>query len=394
MFDNTYKIAVDISSIPFVWEYRSRMIQSIIRYAQEHTRWQLFFNDKNIALAHRFTEFEDLVELGVDGLLFFGSTKDKLQRVKALNIPAVTLSQTFQETFCSSVRSDNNEIGKIAATYFIEKGYDTFAFSGGEEYWTKEREEGFVKTLRQYDLNCSVLNFEFDNDPRSAGGIRLSENLRKWLAGLPKPVAILACNDVRGLHITEACLDLEIHVPNQVAVLGVDNSSILCGGSRPPLSSVDPNAERTGFEAAALMDQIIRKKIRQPIRLTIPPKGVVPRMSTDIFAFTDEAVAKAFVFIRDHLSEPMGVEEVIEASGISRGQLERRFFATFKRTIHEDITLRRLQKVKDYLSGTSLSLNEIAQLTGFRRATYLSQVFNAHMGISPGAWRKTNVFKY
>lgn len=393
MNDHTFKIAIDVSDTPFTWDYSVRCIQSIVRFAQEHTRWQLYFNHSDITLSHRFTEFKDLKKLGVDGLFFFGASAEKRRQAKALGIPAIKFIQNVEETHFSSVISDNRAIGELAANYFQEKGYQHFAYSGAKDYWASLRERGFVDTLQKSGLDCRILNYDFDHIPDSSIGMNFFENIKRWVAAIPKPAAILGCNDIRALHIFEACLSLNLHVPDEIAILGVDNSSIICGGSNPPISSIDPNAERIGFEAAAMMDRILRKECPNPSHLLIPPKGVVARRSTDVYAFSDEAVLRAFSYIRDHLAEPIGINDVINASGTTRYFLEKRFFATFRRTIHEDIILRRIEKLKDLLANTSLSLDEIAKLTGFRRANYMTQIFKKHIGQSPGAYRKSHGVK-
>jgi LacI family transcriptional regulator len=165
---------------------------------------------------------------------------------------------------------------------------------------------------------------------------------------------------------------------------------MICESRLPSLSSVEQNTELVGYEAAALLDRLLSNRKLTERQVVVPPKGIVTRMSSDILAVDDQAVAKGLLYIRDNLGEQFGISDVVRASGVSRSNLEHRFRDRLHRSINTEIRQRRLAKARNLLLDTMLSLEEIARLSGFRRATYFSNIFQDEYGLSPGAWRRKN----
>ena len=209
----------------------------------------------------------------------------------------------------------------------------------------------------------------------------------RWIATLPKPVGIMACYDSRGQQVLDACRSAGLAVPDEVAVIGVDNDELLCELASPPLSSVVPNAHRAGYVAAARLDRLMAGKKVTPMAELIPPLGVANRHSTDAFALDDRAIVRAVRMIREHACEGINVSDVLKTVPLSRRVLEQRFQKLLGRTPREEILQVRLARVKQLLGETELALYQIAERTGFEHVEYLSVVFKRETGVTPSAWR-------
>jgi LacI family transcriptional regulator len=206
---------------------------------------------------------------------------------------------------------------------------------------------------------------------------------------LPKPLAVFGYNDCVAADIIDACDDAGLLVPEAVAVMGVDNDTILCECVRVPLSSVCHDLEGMAYQAAALLDRLMagRKPPKGIIR--VPPTGLVTRRSTDILAVDNLQVARALRYIQDLYTNPLlGVEAVVAATDLSRRPLERAFRQEMKRTLNEEIVRVRMEKVKDLLTTTSMKVVEVAAATGFTRPSHLFRTFRKQLGLSPNTYRK------
>lgn len=383
------KIALDIVDTSFIENYRLQAYYGVIRYAREHTSWRLMFNIDCFSLTNKFAVYEDLPRLGADGLIFLSQDHSVLDRIVATRLPAVSITNVPAGYNFPSALSDDVEVGRLAAHHMIERGFRYFGFCGSHSgQWAQMRLEGYRQALNEVGLDCEIHSYDQQLERNYARDTELARELRHWIDQLPKPVAIMGDHDTRALHILEACQELELEVPGEVAILGVDNNVMICDSRLPSLSSVEQNSERVGYEAASLLDRMLSNKRLKAEQIVVPPKGIVTRMSSDILAVDDPALATALLYIRDHLSEPFGIVDVVRASGISRSNLENRFRLRLKRSINQEIRIRRLKKAQQMLRDTMLSMEEIAKMAGFRRATYFSNFFAAQTGMSPGSWRR------
>jgi LacI family transcriptional regulator len=385
------KIALDIGVTSFVENYRIRAYHGVLRYAREHTSWRLLFNVRSFSLTLKFRKYEDLLELGADGMIFLDSDPWVLDRIRDLGLPAVSLTNVPEGYDFPSSLSDDFEVGRIAGDHFIERGFRYFGFTGSDRnLWARQRLAGFRERLALHGYDCEVFSYDPDATDNTDADLKIARAMRHWVQKIPKPVGILGENDTRALHILEACQSLELEIPNAVAILGVDNNQMICESRLPSLSSVEQNTELVGYEAAALLDRLLSNRKLTERQVVVPPKGIVTRMSSDILAVDDQAVAKGLLYIRDNLGEQFGISDVVRASGVSRSNLEHRFRDRLHRSINTEIRQRRLAKARNLLLDTMLSLEEIARLSGFRRATYFSNIFQDEYGLSPGAWRRKN----
>jgi LacI family transcriptional regulator len=224
-------------------------------------------------------------------------------------------------------------------------------------------------------------------------GAEDAEAISTWLSSLEPPTGLFVCNDIRGQQVLNACRGLSFLVPDDLAVIGVDDDDAICPLSDPPLSSVRPDAEQVGYRAAEILDALINgntfngKPSPESVEL-ISPKGVVERTSTQVIAVEDRELARVCRFIRQHACDGINVNDVADFTSLSRRQLERRFRAELNRTPHEEITAVQVSKVKQLLMETSMTLEQIATLSGYSHKESLSAVFKREVGETPGEYRR------
>lgn len=286
------------------------------------------------------------------------------------------------------VRIDNRKVGGMAAEYFLERGLRSFAvfrerFSMA---FSVDRAEGFRRRLRESRQEC----VEFDAESITMSLTRWEVgvlDIGRWLAGLPKPVGVLADTDAGGYDLMMVCNRLRLRVPDEVAVISVGSDPTVCELASPQLSAVDIGGRRMGYEAARLL----HRQFRDPSRrddVFLDALAIHERGSSDIFAGKDAAITAARCFIRDHARERIGVDEVTRAAGISRRALEIRFKDATGMTVASEIRRVRLEEAQRLLATTDVPVAEVAERSGFAEPQRLSEAFVAQFGKSPREWRR------
>ena len=212
--------------------------------------------------------------------------------------------------------------------------------------------------------------------------------LTKWLRHLPKPVGLFCCNDTRAYQVLDVCNTGNIAVPEEVAVLGVDNDGVECEISNPPLSSIDPNAARVGFEAASLLDRLIRGEKLRSARIMVPPARVVARRSTDVIAIQDSDVAEVVQHVRRNALRPIVLEDFVNVLNLSRSTLERWFHRYLGHSMKDEIVSIRMKHIQGLLLSTDQSLEEIAVSAGYEHVETMSRIFKRSVGLNPGEYRR------
>src|SRR5690606_5864941 len=247
----------------------------------------------------------------------------------------------------------------------------------------RARARAFADCARQHDTTAAV--FEIEHRRR-----RAPERMRlmEWLRALPKPVGVLAWYDIAGRELLEACKAADVRVPDEVAVLGVDNDELFCNITSPPLSSVQPDTMQTGYLAATILDRLMAGQYQAPVVRRIPPLRVAARRSSDIFSVEDPLVAQALRYIREHASTAIGVTAVLRHVGLSRRALDHRFVRLVGRTVHQEIVRARMAQVADLLTSTDWPLQRVADRLQFPHAEYMGVMFKKHTGRSPGEYRR------
>ncbi|MCA9007909.1 MAG: substrate-binding domain-containing protein, partial [Planctomycetaceae bacterium] len=253
--------------------------------------------------------------------------------------------------------------------------------------WSRWREAHFLECIQKAGFDCHT--YPQSTSRKQSLPWEVEQNrLAEWIRALPKPVGVMACYDIKAQQLLDVCRTINVSVPEEVAIIGVDNDEILCNLSEPPLSSVIPNTKLTGYEAAALLDRMIAgKKVSSEAQL-IKPLGIATRQSTDIQAIDDKLISDAVRLIRQQACDGINVQDVLKSIPLSRRVLESRFQKIIGRSPHEEIMRIRLDRVKQLLEETELSLIEIAERTGFRHAEYLNVAFKKQTGTTPGTYRR------
>jgi LacI family transcriptional regulator len=296
-----------------------------------------------------------------------------------------------------SVQPDNLEVGRIGARHFIDRGYRHLAFCGPADWsWTRRRGTAFRETALRAGCTCDLFlpahsggyHHRFESAARPAQTWARAGELRDWVNGLPKPVGIMGCHDQRAAHVLEACRILKIQVPQEVAVVGVDNNEMICESQYPPLTSIDLNGSRTGYEAAAMLDRLLSGLPLPERHVMIPPKEVVARMSSDILAVENETVVDALRFIQKNFDQMISVDAVARFVGISKSNLEALFRKSLGGSVGEEIRRCRLERIQVLLLDRSLNLKAIAQQVGLRSSSYLVSFFEHQTGETPRSWRR------
>lgn len=369
--------------------YGRRTLSGIARYVREHRPWAIFLQERS--LGDKCPDW--LKDWKGEGVIARLETRQIAEAVRRLGVPVVDVRYLLRIPGVPCVRPDDLAATRLAFEHLRERGFRQFAFCGfnGADY-SDGRRDAFVQCAAAAGLPChvyvdSVKLHHASTLGYEARGLKDGDNVARWLERLPKPVGLMACNDIRGQQVLTACRAAEIAVPEQVAVIGVDNDEMLCELSDPPLSSVSLDTERIGYEAAALLDQMIAgKKPKEPLIL-VQPAGVVTRRSTDVLAIEDRHITTATRFIREHACEGIDVTDVLKFVPLSRSTLERRFLRVLGRSPKEEIMRARIVRAKQLLAETDFTLAQVADKVGFEHPEYLSVIFKKKTGLTPGDYR-------
>lgn len=311
-------------------------------------------------------------------------------RLAHLRVPVVNTSSMITAWRGPLVDVDHSEVGRLAAEHLLDRGFRQFGFLGSAKGGcSMGRAVGFTQRLAQAGFTPSVCHAEYRPVPvLNASWKGLDRSVREWLVKLPKPVGVLASHDKPGRDLAETCHQLGLRVPDEVAILGVDDDEFECRLCHPPLSSVHNPGVQIGYQAARLLDQLMSGESPPHLRIAIPPTHVVARQSTETTAVDDPDVAAALIWIRDHLSEHISVDGVVRAIGGCRRTLERRFRAALGDSILERMRRMRIERAKHLLAETDLKLSVIAQQCGVGSAARLAVLFKEMTGHAPSAFRR------
>jgi LacI family transcriptional regulator len=371
--------------------YDRLIIAGVAQFARERTRWSLYVEEDPLQ------KLPDLGRWHGQGIIANFDDRRVARAIRGLGIPVVGVGGGYGWHDAASgipyIYTDNAAIGRLGAEHLLACGFETLAFCGYPRTttsgWSEERAAAFAEACAKAGRPCHAFTGRHGNARRWAD---LQGELARWLAQLPKPLGLMACNDVRARHVLEACRTLGLRVPHDVAVIGVDDDEFACELSDPPLSSVAQAARRVGYEAARLLDRNLRpspKEPRQPrpVRLVVPPIGVVPRRSTDTLTVADPVIAATIRSIRERATRGLGIADLVRDSGLSRWQLEKRFQRVVGRSLHEDILSARLAEARRLVTTTDMPLKTVAPRAGLSSVTYMTTLFRRHFGMTPATMR-------
>lgn len=369
--------------------YGRGVLAGIANYVKAHESWKIYQTERRLCDGAPGW----LKNWQGDGIIARIENRELLGAIRKLGVPVVDLFEHRSTEGIPGVITDNRAIAHLAADHLIERGLKHFAYCGLPGIYSSEaRGECFVDYLNRLGYEVSV----YDN-PRQPGTsfisasedheLRCEETVATWVSSLPKPVGLMACNDLRAHQVLMACSDRNIAVPEELAVIGVDNDELICELCHPPLSSIEQNSEGVGYQAAGLLDRLLDGEAPPADPIRVEPLAVVPRQSTDIVAVGDADVAAAVYFIRSRACDGIQVSDVVQHVHVSRSTLERRFSKLLGRSPKAEILRVRLDRVKHLLAMTDYPLGKIARLAGFEYMESMCECFKRVTGQTLGEYR-------
>lgn len=364
--------------------YGRGLLEGIHRHVREHDPWTILLPEHGRGLPplQKLARWQGDAVIARIETPAIAAAIDKLRRKTGIPVIDVSAARLLRDV--PYVETDDAAIARLAADHFIERDFRHLAFLGDDRFrWSGNRRDAFAAAAGQ---GRAVTVYEPPRRVRPGSGE--DDAIEAWLVSLPKPVGLFTCYDIRGRQALEACRRAGLSVPDEVAVLGVDDDAVLCGLSSPPLSSVIPDAVGAGRLAAELLEALLRGERLERDEWLLPPVGIATRQSTDVLAIDDELVVAAVRYIREHACEGIKVADVVRGLGTGRRVLENRFTKRVGHTPHEEIARMQFRRVEQLLRETELPLAVIATRAGFRHTEYMTVAFAKRHGMPPSQWRK------
>lgn len=370
--------------------YGRGILHGIARYVHTNGPWSCFTQERELQ-----SGIPDwLKNWKGDGIIARIEDQRTARALLKLGVPVVDVLGNARFDGIPFFDTDAKAVARIAGDFFLRAGFNHFAYCGYRRIaFSDRRESAFQEYIVSHGFKVAV--FSPLTQLKGRGHIQAIEQsglgaeaaIAEWLRRQPRPLALFACNDIRAQQVLNACREHGIRVPEEVAVMGVDNDDVLCSLCEPQLSSIEPDTERIGYEAAALLDQMMRGRKVTTKCVLIPPIRIVERTSTDVVALEDSITVNAVRFIRDHVHEGIAVKDVMAHVNRSRSDLEQRFRKWLKTSVRTEILRRRLDRVCSLLQQTNLNLEEIARRSGFSTSAHLCRLFQSRFKQSPTRFR-------
>lgn len=360
-------------AVDTVGSYGREVLHGVMEFCHRNPHWV-------IAMAPRLWVYDELPEpdkWSVDGMIIQAHSQAMVDRVRDAATPAINVANMrVIERPLPTVVPDDPAVGRMAAEYLLTLNVPHYAICN--------------QSIAQYSvLRCDAFKQAMAEAGRSVDEYDASgrEDLGSWIAGLAKPTAIFCCNDNWAHRVLSAARQRDLRVPDDVAVLGVDDDELLNTIGALPLSSIAIPAAKIGYEAARLLEEEIEGR-SAPLLTTLPPLCVVPRATTDVANVDDPKVMQAIGFIKANVGRPIQVDDVLEHLSMSRRSLERRFRAAIGRSVATEVRRCHIERAKQLLTNTTLSIEEVSKASGFSNVTLMGVVFRRHVGDSPSAFRR------
>ncbi|HEV2970824.1 MAG TPA: DNA-binding transcriptional regulator [Pirellulales bacterium] len=365
------------------------LLAGIAAYSMTHGPWTFYHEERSI---------DDPIPRGLrawtpDGCI--GRIWPTLEKqVRQLGVPSVNVLYENTLAGIPNMAPNDTLVAQAAVHHLLDRGLRQFAFCGFRGLrFSEQRKLAFREALGARGYPVSV--FEDGGARRTVGLVAFEQKwlqqlgrMETWLRGLPKPVGLMACNDVRAYQVSNACREIGLAVPDEVAIIGVDNDPTLCELATPPLTSIDPNPAKVGYEAAALLHRMIENKSPAPKEVLIEPTGIVARRSSDVLAIPDRDVVDAVRFVRDRACQGLTVEELVEHTAVSRSTLDRWFTKCLGHSASDEITHVRIERAKELLATTNLVVEEVSRLAGFSHPETMYRLFKENCNQTPSEFRK------
>ncbi len=366
-------------------------LMGIRSYAHTQDDWHLissppaFFRSPGGSLDLHFMQ-----EWTGSGIITSTANEEELLAIRKMKIPAVNILMGSKERFgVPRVAVDDYKVGRMAAEHLLSRGLRSLAFLGRKEPWFSQlRHRGFAERLAEVGQSAKTLLQGPDKQTRQSWLGRVDE-IAQWVASLPHPTGVFAVHDYRAQLLLDACYMAGLRVPEDIAVIGVDNDENICDHSIPSLSSVACNQEKIGWEAAALLGRMLKGEVAPVSDLLVDPDRVVARQSTDRLYCSDAATQRALDLMSEQIAKPFNIEELAEQVGVSKRTLETRFRDNLQASPHEYLTKMRVQRAEALMSKPGKrTIEQTAIECGFGSVSAFYGVFKRFTGESPAKFRK------
>jgi LacI family transcriptional regulator len=367
-------------AVPTAAEWGARIVRGAMEYARtQGNRWELLFQASDTQDPRKMLSFGD-----PDAIILHPPVPKCIDIARALHKPVVLVGDVGHLADWPCVSEDNLAVGRLAMEHLASKGFMHFAYWGhAGAVYSETREKGYFEAALAAGMTIHPPRFSsYAKRPKPPA------DFEAWLARLPRPCALFLADCNLAAQAAWACRHLGIRVPEELAILGVNNDTLLCDITAPPLSSIEQNSRTVGYEAGAMVDDTLDGKTIEPRVRLVPPSGVVERQSTESLAISDPQVAEAMVFVRNFATEGITPRDVLEKVAASRTSLELRFKEFVGRTIFQEIMRVRMQQARTLLRETDWNIDTVAGRCGFSDATYFATAFRREHGRSPSAYRR------
>jgi len=362
--------------------YEHRMHRGVAEYARQ-ANWALDTTMAHYGHPPAFWQGDGVLTLALP------DRRDLIRYLRRLDLPIVALTGDVDGIATARVMLDNHRIGRIAAEHLLERGFQHLAFYKCTDYTdVRDREAGFAAAVAEAGLRHTCLNWYAAS--RRSPRLNPVRWLKRQLLDLPRPLGVMAQSDHRAYFLLNVCEAARIRVPEEAAVVGVDNDEYTCEFAPVPITSVESNRQELAYQGAALLDALMRGQSPPSQPLLIPPTGLVVRRSSDILAIEHPEVAKALGFIWQHFPKRIGVTDVVAVPAMSRCSLYRAFERLVGRTIREELERKRLEYARRLLLTSPHKVAHVARLSGFQSGEQFCRAFARVIGTTPSEFRRQN----
>lgn len=364
-------------------EFDRKLMRGIMKYSKENGPW-LFYRMKPQIYSGKDRE-EQVIKWAkkwnADAIIGrWNETKSSL--LEELNIPVVLQNNRMRSSIYSNLTGDYEGTGIMAAEYFRKKFFINYAYFGVRNIiWSEERYVGFKSEVLKDKANF----FEYKEDPNAEED---REKLTEWLKTLPKGTALFCCDDAHALFVTETCRMAGISIPDDIAVLGVDDDDLLCEISDPPISSIQLEVEEGGYQACRLLHQRLLSNSANPFNISIRPTGIRERQSTSSFNISDPHVLNIIRYIGDNYKNEISIPDILGIVPLSRRSVEVRFKKATGQTIYQYLLSMRIEHLAYLLTTTDRSPSELAYEVGFRDLSNIFRTFKRYKGCTVSEYRR------
>ena len=366
--------------------YSRRLLEGIIRYSREAGAWSFLRMPLYYQMMHGENAVVSFAKRWKADAIIAQLRDVNIEELNTLDIPIIVQNYHERSKYISNLTGDYYSTGVMAADYFLNRGYQHFAYYGYQNaIWSRERGVGYIEQIERAGYHCEVLE---NKNPNTKEWLYNTRQVGSWLEALPKPIALFACDDYYALQISETCNILNIAIPDEIALLGVDNDELLCNLSSPTLSSIVLDVENGGYQAAKLLYQSIKDGTKEAFNIVVEPLYVENRASTEKYAVADEYLQKVLDHIKENFNKPISVDDLVDLVPYSRRVLEKKFKETLRTSIYQCVLDHRINHFIKLLLSTDYHLPDAAIQSGFDDYKNVSRIFRKYKSISPAEYRK------